>query len=233
MVFANLASAHQLAGRLDRALSYLQEVKDVWPSEWPGFTNDQLRWFQIVERYHLKLLRLRYAEMVRGGQGKKPGAGLDNLFGDGRAPVRFVGESGEYEPGKIDPKERAKLPKEALAIVQQLLLWFPEDTRLLWLLGELYNGEGDVGSAFKLLDDCVFSRSYSDSDLRKHRQIIQEARPKRDQPVAESPSAATSESQSGWLPQTRQLILVGGLTSLVVGVLVYLQLRELRRRRTR
>src|SRR5207248_10232059 len=101
MVFANLASAHQLAGLLDRAIGYLQQAKDVWPSEWPGLTKEQLRWFQLAEKYHLKLLRLRYREMVRQGQSRKPAEGLDNLFGDDRDPVRFVGESGNYEPGKI------------------------------------------------------------------------------------------------------------------------------------
>ena len=34
MVSANLAAAHQLAGRLDQAIRYLQQVKDNWRGEW-------------------------------------------------------------------------------------------------------------------------------------------------------------------------------------------------------
>jgi tetratricopeptide (TPR) repeat protein len=232
MAFANLASAHQLAGRIDRAINYMLEVKYAWPAEWPGFTKQQLRWLRVAEDYHLKLVRLRNAEIVRRGQGSKSAEGLDNLFGDEKGPVRFAGASGKYEAGKIDPKERARLPKDALAIVQQLLLWFPEDTRLLWLLGELYNAEGDINSAAKLLDDCVYIRNYPDTDLRKHRQIVQEARPKGDRLAAEPPGAETTESQFGWLPDKQHLLLVGGLASLVVAALAYLQIREIRRRRT-
>src|SRR5262249_49978936 len=59
MVLANLATAHQLAGRLDRAMSYLELEKDVWPQEWPGLSKEQLGWAQEVEKYHLRLVRLR------------------------------------------------------------------------------------------------------------------------------------------------------------------------------
>src|SRR5262249_51522975 len=33
------------------------------------------------------------------------------------------------------------------AVVQQLLVWMPEDARLIWLLGELLNANGDIVSA--------------------------------------------------------------------------------------
>jgi len=231
MVFANLASAHQLAGRLDRAINYLQQSKDVWPTESKDLTKEQLRFLQLAEKYHLRLLRLRYAESIRQGQRPKINEGLDNLFGDDRGPIHFVGESGSYEPGKIDPREQARMPAEALAIVQQLLIWFPEDTRLLWLLGELYNAQGDVNSAYLLLDDCVWNRHYSDNELRKHWQIVQEAKPKGEQLAFDSPSTDTAPAESPWLPDTRQIIIVGGITGLAVAGLAYLQIREVRRRR--
>jgi len=231
MVFANLASAHQLAGRLDRAINYLQQAKDVWPTEWPGFTKEQLRWFQLAEKYHLRLLRLRYAESIRQGQRPKNAEGLDNLFGDNRGPIHFVGESGSYEPGKIDPREQARMPAEALPIVQQLLIWFPEDTRLLWLLGELYNAHGDLNSAYLLLDDCVWNRHYSDNELRKHWQMVQEAKPKGEQLALDSPTTDTAQAESPWLPDKRQIIIVGGIAGLAVAGLAYLQIREVRKRR--
>ena len=72
-----------------------------------------------------------------------------------RIPLRFVGPDGVYVAGDIDDKERKKLPPDAIAIVQQLVLWHPFDARLYWLLGELYNAEGDVETAFKILDECT------------------------------------------------------------------------------
>src|SRR5947209_13860743 len=69
MVFANLATAHQLAGRPDRALSYLEQVK-LWPQEWPGFKKEELDWYQEAEKYHLRLARLRYREVLSAGRAK-------------------------------------------------------------------------------------------------------------------------------------------------------------------
>src|SRR5207302_4716130 len=93
MVIANLASAHQLAGRLDRAVSYLLQVKDVWPADWPGFSKNKLDWYRRVEQYHLQLARLRYRESLRQGKGQAA-AGLDDLFGSASGPVLFLAESG-------------------------------------------------------------------------------------------------------------------------------------------
>jgi hypothetical protein len=80
---------------------------------------------------------------------------VDALFDDGKnppTPVRFVGESGDFEPGKIAKAEKAKLdavrkfPSDPgpIDIVQQLLIWLPDDQRLFWLLGELYNAAADL-----------------------------------------------------------------------------------------
>jgi hypothetical protein len=41
-------------------------------------------------------------------------------------------------------------------------------------LGELYNAEGDIESAFKILDHCSFNMGYSNPTLIRHRQILQE-----------------------------------------------------------
>src|SRR5204863_7741161 len=88
-----------------------------------------------AEELHLKLVTLRRGQ-PRGAQS------LDDLFG-----VRYVGDQGEYAPGKIADAERAKLPPDAVAQVQLLPLWQPADGRLLWQLGELANAFGDVRTA--------------------------------------------------------------------------------------
>jgi tetratricopeptide (TPR) repeat protein len=226
MVFANLATAHEQAGRLDRALSYLELLKDIWPSEWPGFTKEQLAWFREAEKYHLRLVRLRYREAARG---QRAAAEPDDLF----AGVRFVGDSGKYEAGKLAAAERAKLPPDALALVQQLVLWLPDDTRLYWLLGELYNATGDVETAARIFEECVWSRRYDAADLRAHRQVVQEARPKAESVFAAlpEPAAAPPADAPSWLPDARHLLVVGGVAGLLILLLVYLQVREFRRRR--
>src|SRR5205807_3660306 len=102
----------QLAGRPDRALSYLEQVK-LWPQEWPGFKKEELDWYQEAEKYHLRLARLRYREVLSAGRAKGSET-LDDLFGSDKGPVHFVGDSGHYEAGKLAATERAKLPKDAV-----------------------------------------------------------------------------------------------------------------------
>ena len=57
-----------------------------------------------------------------------------------------------------DPDVLALFPKEpsadAIAVVQQLVLWAPLDTNLLWLLGSLYLTSGQVSEAFDILEQC-------------------------------------------------------------------------------
>ena len=62
-------------------------------------------------------------------------------------PVRYVAASGKFEAGKIAPDEKAKLPKDAITMLEQLLIWMPDDMRLYWQLGEVFNAEGDANSA--------------------------------------------------------------------------------------
>jgi hypothetical protein len=86
-----------------------------------------------------------------------------------------VGDSGRYEAGKIAASERAKLPPDAVAIVQQLLIWLPDDTLLYWQYGELLNANGDVTSAAQVFDDCAWRRRLDSAELKQHRQIVTEA----------------------------------------------------------
>jgi len=147
-IAANLGTAWQLHGDLSQAELYLSQAVRLAPGK-----------FQKAEKYHLKLVRQRLRER-RGVQG------LDDLFG-----VRYVGEDGKYEPGKLAAGERKKLPAGAVAIVQQLALWLPSDSRLLWQLGELAAVHGDVRTAAAILDGCVTQFGMGDGDLRQHRRL--------------------------------------------------------------
>jgi len=163
-ILANLATAYQLTGRLDAAASLLQDAIDAAPPE-----------LRSYERYHLLLLRQRANEQITFGL-----APLDRLFvGPDRSPVKFVGPSGEWEIGKLADSERAKLPngsiEEALRIVQQLLLWFPDDARLLWQYAELANAAGDLKAAATAMGQAVYNFRLSTPALKERRFLLQEA----------------------------------------------------------
>ncbi len=218
MVFANLATAEQLTpGQLERAFNHLEQVQVVWPRQQSGLSPEQLEWFRQVEKFHLRLLRLRARE------GTSRPESVDALFGKDGNPVRFVGESGQFEPGQLAAAEKEKLPKDAVAILQQLLVWLPDDTRLYWQLGELYNANGDLESAYKVFDDCIWKYRFETPELKAHRQLVSEA--------LQSQSPAEMNGAESWLPETRKIILWGGVFGLIVAALGYLQLREFRRRR--
>jgi hypothetical protein len=220
LTLANLITAHQLNGQLDRAFAYLIQVKGGRPRELPGVSKEQLDWYARADSFHWKLVDLRYRESLkRAPSSSRELITLDDLLG-----VRFVGASGQYEGGQLAAEQREKLPRDAVAIVQQLLLWLPNDSRLYWLFGELLNAAGDLEHAKTVFDECRdVRRRFDPEELRAHRQIIDEALSAR----VTSPSNAGS----GWLPDRNQLIAGGSIAGLIIMVLVYLQFREFRRRR--
>jgi tetratricopeptide (TPR) repeat protein len=144
-IAANLGTAWQLAGELDQAALCLQEAVRLAPGK-----------LQQAEEYHLKLVRFR----------KQKKGGLDDLFG-----IRYVGDDGKYEPGKLAAAERKKLPEGAVAIVQQLALWLPADGPLLWQLAELANIHDDFKVAAAMMDGCITQFGIQSPELRLNRQM--------------------------------------------------------------
>ena len=144
---ANLGTAFQMSGDLERAAEYLFEAHRLAPAKMKPF-----------EEYHLKLVRSRMKE-------RKAASTLDNLFG-----VKYSGE-----PAKMAAAERRKLPDNAVAVLQQLALWLPADGRLLWQLGELANAHGDVATAAAILEGCVTEFALGAPDVRKRRQVYRAA----------------------------------------------------------
>jgi tetratricopeptide (TPR) repeat protein len=212
MVAGNLATAYQQLGdpqSLQRADDYLQQAIAVWPAEFPGLTKEQLAWYKEAEKTQLKLVRARRKELSAQGGKAKPPEAVDDLCG-----VQFVGDDGTYQAGKIAAAQKEKLPKDAVPLVEQLILWMPNDGRLYWLLGELLNADGDMASAKLVLDQCADGRRINAAELRQHRQVLAEAM-----------------APKSWLPDRDKLIMVGGGVGIVVLFLAYFQVREIRRRR--
>jgi hypothetical protein len=137
--------------------------------------------------------------------------------GDTAAPVRFVNDTGGYEPGRLAPAERAKLPADAVAVVQQLLLWFPGETRLYWLLAELYAAEGDLDAAVAILDECAWSRQYGNRKvLMEHRTAVRTALDSRPRPEPEATATPPEPPPPEEPPISLRAI---GLYFAVVGVI--------------
>lgn len=150
-IAANLGTAWQMQGELAPASAALDHAVRLAPGK-----------LQRAEEYHRKLVRLR---QKTGGK-----AGLDELF-----DARYVGESGQFEAGKISVAERKKLPADAAALVQQLGLWLPADGLLLWQMAEVAGALGDVRTAAAMTDGCVTEFALGDGELRKHRHAFRAA----------------------------------------------------------
>jgi hypothetical protein len=151
-IAANLGTAWQLHGDLTQAAACLRQAVRLAPGK-----------LQKAEEYQWKLVRLRQRQ-------PRTAQTLDDLFG-----VRFVGDKGKYEPGKLAGAQRKKLPSDAAAVAQQLALWLPADGRLLWQLAELANAYGDVRTAAAMMDGCVTQFGIKDPLLRRHRQLTRAA----------------------------------------------------------
>lgn len=170
----NITLAHIAAARGDweRAYDYLVVANtEEPPASLKGLSPAQLDWQLKLNRGPLaKLYKARAHEAQPGRKPTPQTETVDAIF-----PVRFVNAEGKYEPGNLAPAERAKLPPDAIAIVQQLLLWSPTDSRLYWLLAELYAASGRFVEAQKILDECVSeARQYGNRKvLRDHRTAIQ------------------------------------------------------------
>lgn len=183
LVSAHLARAHAARGEWAeaRALEEMAVLYSDFPTAFGKLTKPQLAWLKRVEReFYYPFLAHRAEEALRGRPSDLR-EDVDPLFPPAGPrkrvdnPVRFVGENGEYAPGSVAAAEKARLPPDALAVAQQLVLWHPQDARLYWLLGELYNADGDVETAARILDHCSYNMGYSNRTLVRHRQILNEA----------------------------------------------------------
>jgi hypothetical protein len=246
----HLAAAHVARGEYREAADQQQQaLLSGFPESFAKLTKAELAWLKRVEREYYWPMLTRRAEEARTRPSSDRREEPDALFTKrGSPPIQFVGEDGRFVPGKLSAKEREKLPKDAIAIVQQILLWHPYDARLFWLLGELYNAEGDIETAAKILDECSYGLSYTNPNMMQHRQKLKEAavsvaaeriaeaeRKAADQKKREDAEAAASEERKQQVEQTerdyqkrKQWILA---IAVAIGVLlVYYQSREFIRR---
>ena len=191
-VLSTLGTVHAARGSWDDAINYqtASQIDAEMPETVPGLTKPQRDWWAKLDRdvvpHYYKLCRqtakahagLAPAERDRLDKAEEP-LGLFPLpdrSQPNKTPVRFVNDAGEYEPGVLAEAERAKLPPDAVPILQQLILWYPGDPRLYWLLAEVYAAEDNLDAALTILDECAASRQFANRDvLMAHRSALREA----------------------------------------------------------
>lgn len=149
-IVSNLGTAWQLAGDLDQAAAALREAVKLAPGK-----------LQRAEELQLQLVEARRRHK-----------GLDQW--DGLFGMQFDAKD-KYQAGSLSADNRKKLPADALAQAQLLGLWLPADGRVLWLLGEMANGQGDLQTAAGIFDGCVTEFNLSPALVRSHRQIVRAA----------------------------------------------------------
>ena len=212
-----------------------------WPASWHevpkqrqellaklGWNEARFQGYREAETYLLALWKLRQRE----GPGNRS-RGLDPLFGT----VRFVGPDGRYHAGKLSAVERAKLPTNAAAVVEQLVLWQPDDLRLFWLAGELINAEGNARGALSIFNELI-KADYAPPELKEHFRILKEETradkgpaPEFSEPAAGKDTGAKIGDTSPWPTNPWQLLGVGFGAGALVALLGVWQVREIRRRR--
>jgi tetratricopeptide (TPR) repeat protein len=244
LAWSNRATAYHKLGKSAQAADALSTALACWPESWEdvpekrkellkdlGWNPTRFTAYREAETYLLKLWQLRQREGP-----SNPSAGLDALFDTKDSQVRFVGPDGKYQAGKLSAIERAKLPKNARAVVEQLVLWEPFDFRLYWLAAELLNAEGDARGALEIFNELIKS-DYAPPELKEHWRALREQIPPEKSPAPNFTDAtggpgkgAKVEETSPWPTNPWQLLGVGFAAGAVVALLGVWQVREIRRR---
>jgi hypothetical protein len=234
MVYMHMARARAGQGDWQDAIERERIALSEFPTTYGRLTKPQLAWLKRVEReYYLPFLSRR-AQEASGGRGRLSSRieEPDELFPSVPAPrkpenpLRFVGPEGTYMAGGIADAERAKLPPDALAIVQQLVQWHPFDGRLYWLLGELYNAEGDVETAYAILETIKEHRRTLKSAAEAMATVRKEQQD-RAKKQAEDDAARQARDERDYWKRFWWILAIG--VGLVL-ILVYYQFREVGRR---
>lgn len=236
-VLSHLSKVHQDRQEYEAAYRKVYaSLNDVpFPKSFPGYRPDQLKWLRRVEgKFNLPLLRSRGQEAAQKKSGVQENP--DDLFpirlaGVDWHPVHYVGPDGEYRAGSIAKEQEEKLPPDAIAIFQQLVLWNPKDPRLHWQLAELYNAKGDVRAALELMDECVnYPRNYSNRTLMEHRAVLRSHQDRLAAEEAQRIQEAAQRVEEQKAAEQRRFYVVGGIIGLIVLLLVVWQVRQIVRR---
>jgi len=212
-IVANFAHLFAIRGEWAEAANWHEiQMELTPPGDLAGTTAEQRKWLAKLERtYYRDWLRIHRRE----AEAKTPAA-EEELF-----------------PLFAEPS------RDAIAIVQQLLLWHPDDNRLFWLLAELYAKDGRFREAERLYDSLVESRQQSNrtrlverrADIKRRVAGLPAVTVKEDVAlVVDDPPKKEPTLADLGLTQS-QLIAVSIAVAIAVIGLIALQMRAIRRRR--
>lgn len=231
-IVANFVHVLATSGEWDAAVNTAADLMDLdFPSDLAGATPEQRKWLAKVERqYYLKWLRLH-----RDRVNRKLAPDAEDVLP--LFDVKFVNDAGQYEPGKLAASEKAKLPPDAIAVVQQLILWAPWDISLQWLLGELYAANGQLKDAEQVFDRCVEAGQYSNRKVfMAHRAVVREAAAKSNEKsaadiiLADNAPDDAAKPNDDFLPSRERVIVFAAIFGVVALALIALQVRSIGRR---
>ena len=138
---------------------------------WATWGHGQRNAFRECEKYYLRLLQSRIAEKRRPAGGPLD---VDPIF----PGLRFIGpgENGAYQAGRLAQAVYDRTPSTAYNVTLQLVLWYPHDLRLYWLLGELLNAHGYVVEAASIVNELIQNGQGGNfKDLMNHRKVLEPA----------------------------------------------------------
>lgn len=123
------------------AASNPPDIPDVPPPPPAGTTPEQFRWQLAVDQSaYLRWLELHDADVQKW-------KALSETHPDTTPLAVFTTRHGDPIHFWVSAEATTMLPADAVAVVQQLLLWAPWDDRLLWTLAEVYYATGKVREA--------------------------------------------------------------------------------------
>lgn len=270
----HLAMAYWLSGQQGndrRAIEILSQAlsKKSWPENFHDLTEEQrnflltsMGWnegpydfYRTAELHLLKLMKQRLAEPAG-----TPFETVDAIFDGGKgAAIKFVNDDGKFEPGRVASNQVAKLPPRALEIVEQLLLWLPEDLRLYWLLGEIANSQwtpedlkrdaknskdalkreqafNNLKAANTIYKELIDDFQVRAKDLRERRQIMRDYVQTVEAPqvtfdaIEKTLDDADKKATPG-VPMTTRTMAITFAAGMAVGIFAVWQFQEIRRRR--
>jgi hypothetical protein len=261
LVLSQFATAHFLSSNRDfevRAPIFMQKALKLWPKKWADVKEGQKTLLETFgwdeydyDRYRrcevlLERLMVNRLKEKKLQDEKKPVADtVDPIFLDAKEePIRFLNEKGEYEPGRIAAPDKEQMPRDSIELVEQLLIWMPNDERLLWLLAETFNAsamehQNKKGKSMAVLNaNKIFQRllrfetptKYGRKEITERQAVLQvyvDANPVDTiQPPVEDPNDVKMTSLQWW----RTLAVVFAL-GLAIGMFALWQTQEVRRRR--
>jgi hypothetical protein len=262
LALSHYATALFLSANADfkiNAREYMKQALENWPEKWSDIKGEQLAllkkfgWeetaFDRYRRYETHFKRLidhRLAEDRRRAKKQQVPDTLDPVFvDDKKKPLTFLAESGKFEAGRIVEAEFKSLPRDSVEMVEQFLIWMPDDKPLLWLLGEVFNASAmehqdpkrkneailNALAVFERLTNLQEPTTYGVKEAKNRFEVLEKARaampPPDDGIKLPAKDADVMLTNAEWWRRQAIVFALGA----AIGMFALWQVQEVRRRR--